>query len=140
MPPEKHSDMIAKTALNIKLASFFRFRFSAPGTRPSQPATPPDQIHCQIGLKTVKLPNSGLAAIALLLSLAAPLPAQDLKAFEKRVTEFTLPNGLHFIVLERHDAPVVSFHTYVNVGSVDDPKGKTYTLEMAILDYDLDEL
>ncbi len=50
---------------------------------------------------------------------------QDLKEFEKRVTEFTLPNGLHFIVLERHEAPVVSFHTYVNAGSVDDPKGKT---------------
>lgn len=53
------------------------------------------------------------------------MPAQDLKEFEKRVTEFTLPNGLHFIVLERHEAPVVSFHTYVNAGSVDDPKGKT---------------
>ena len=72
----------------------------------------------------MKLPKSLLALSAMLL-LAASLPAQDLKAFEKRVTEFTLPNGLHFVVLERHDAPVVSFHTYVNVGSVDDPKGKT---------------
>src|ERR1019366_4565701 len=26
---------------------------------------------------------------------------------------------------ERHEAPVVSFHTYVNAGSVDDPKGRT---------------
>ena len=51
--------------------------------------------------------------------------AQDLKEFEKRVTEFTLANGLHFIVLERHQAPVVSFHTYVNAGAVDDPEGKT---------------
>src|SRR5579859_5905150 len=59
--------------------------------------------------------------------MAAPalLQAQDLKDFEKRVTEFTLPNGLHFIVCERHEAPVVSFHTYVNAGSVDDPSGKT---------------
>jgi len=32
---------------------------------------------------------------------------------------------MHFIVLERHEAPVVSFHTYVNAGSVDDPKGAT---------------
>ncbi|MGE5646108.1 MAG: M16 family metallopeptidase [Acidobacteriota bacterium] len=53
------------------------------------------------------------------------LRAQDLKEFEKRVTEFTLGNGLHFIVFERHQAPVVSFHTYVNAGSVDDPKGET---------------
>src|SRR4051812_44145848 len=56
---------------------------------------------------------------------AAPLGAQNLKDFEKNVTEFTLTNGLHFIVLERHEAPVVSFHTYVNAGSVDDPKGRT---------------
>ncbi|MDQ6699887.1 MAG: insulinase family protein, partial [Acidobacteriota bacterium] len=32
---------------------------------------------------------------------------------------------MHFIVLERHEAPVVSFHTYVNAGAVDDPLGKT---------------
>lgn len=59
------------------------------------------------------------------LALAGSLMAQNLAEFEKRVTEFTLPNGLHFIVLERHEAPVVSFHTYVNAGSVDDPKGKS---------------
>ena len=53
------------------------------------------------------------------------LAAQSLKEFEKKVTEFTLPNGLHFIVAERHEAPVVSFHTYVNAGSVDDPSGET---------------
>jgi len=53
------------------------------------------------------------------------LAAQNLKEFEKKVTEFTLPNGLHFIVAERHEAPVVSFHTYVNAGSVDDPSGET---------------
>ena len=52
-------------------------------------------------------------------------PAQSLQDFEKRVTEFTLANGLHFIVIERHEAPVVSFHTYVNAGSVDDPGGET---------------
>src|SRR5882724_11214879 len=61
------------------------------------------------------------------LLLLAPLlaSAQNLKEFEKNVTEFTLANGLHFIVLERHEAPVVSFNTYVNVGSVNDPAGET---------------
>src|ERR1700742_2225630 len=62
--------------------------------------------------------------LALLL-LPALLGAQSLKDFEKKVTEFTLANGLHFIIIERHAAPVVSFHTYVNVGSVDDPSGET---------------
>ena len=53
------------------------------------------------------------------------MPAQNLDEFEKKVTEFSLANGLHFIVVERHEAPVVSFHTYVNSGSVDDPAGAT---------------
>jgi predicted Zn-dependent peptidase len=63
--------------------------------------------------------------LCLLLCLPVLVAAQDLKQFEKKVTEFTLRNGLKFIVLERHDAPVVSFHTYVNAGSVDDPGGQT---------------
>ena len=68
---------------------------------------------------------SSAKLFAILLLAPLGIPAQDLKEFEKRVTEFTLANGLHFIVLERHAAPVVSFHTYVNAGSVDDPEGKT---------------
>jgi predicted Zn-dependent peptidase len=64
---------------------------------------------------------------ALLAGLLAAqfASAQNLKDFEKKVTEFTLPNGLHFILVERHEAPVVSFQTYVNAGSVDDPGGRT---------------
>ncbi len=61
--------------------------------------------------------------VLLLVSLSAP--SQDVRDFEKRITEFTLANGLHFIVMERHEAPVVSFHTYVSAGSVNDPSGLT---------------
>lgn len=43
----------------------------------------------------------------------------------ERVTEFRLENGMKFIVLERHQAPVVSFLTYANVGGADEPDGKT---------------
>src|SRR5579872_4574894 len=60
-----------------------------------------------------------------LMAAVVSVGAQNLKEFEKKVTEFTLPNGLHFILAERHEAPVVSFHTYVNAGSVDDPSGAT---------------
>src|SRR5436309_3301229 len=63
--------------------------------------------------------------LPLLALLAASASAQSLKEFEKRVTEFTLSNGMHFIVIERHDAPVVSFHSYVNAGGVNDPGGAT---------------
>ena len=66
-----------------------------------------------------------MRARSLLLLFPALLAAQSLQDFEKKVTKFTLANGLTFLVVERHDAPVVSFHTYVNVGSVDDPTGRT---------------
>src|SRR5271170_6292249 len=63
--------------------------------------------------------------VCLLALLPGLLCAQSLQEFEKKVTEFTLPNGMRFLIIERHEAPVVSFHTYVNVGSVDDPSGES---------------
>src|SRR5207302_9109527 len=69
--------------------------------------------------------NLTLLRSTLIVAGATLLSAQSLKDFEKRVTEFTLGNGMHFIILERHDAPVVSFHSYVNAGAVDDPSGET---------------
>lgn len=48
-----------------------------------------------------------------------------LKRVSKQVTEFTLENGLKFIVLERHQSPVIAFHTYADVGGVDEPDGQT---------------
>ncbi len=43
----------------------------------------------------------------------------------ERVTEFTLDNGMEFIVLERHEAPIVSFITYADVGGANEVPGKT---------------
>ncbi len=51
--------------------------------------------------------------------------AQDLASFEKRTTIKKLPNGLTIIVCERPEAPVFSFFTHVDAGSVQDPMGKT---------------
>src|SRR3954463_13005921 len=50
--------------------------------------------------------------------------AQDVASFEKRTTVKTLPNGLTLLVLERPEAPVFSFYTYVDAGGAQDPKGK----------------
>jgi len=58
------------------------------------------------------------------------LAAQSLAEFEKKITEFTLANGMHFIVLERHAAPVASFHLHVDAGAVNDPKGRTGVAHM----------
>lgn len=60
------------------------------------------------------------------LSLAGnTADAQALQEFEKKVTEFTLDNGLTFIVIERPVAPVASFVTFVDVGGADEPVGHT---------------
>ena len=67
----------------------------------------------------------GFRFATLLFSGALFLPAQELHDYEKKVTEFTLSNGMHFILAERHQAPAVSFHTYVTAGSAQDPAGKT---------------
>jgi len=61
-------------------------------------------------------------AVVLLSSLLA---AQDLASFEKRVTVKTLPNGLTFVICQRHEAPVFSFFTMVDAGSSQDPRGRT---------------
>ena len=68
----------------------------------------------------------GLAFLALSLVFVLPGSAQDmLSQFEQKMTEFTLDNGLKFLIVERHEAPVISFYTYADVGSVDEVKGIT---------------
>jgi predicted Zn-dependent peptidase len=66
-----------------------------------------------------------IAARLLLLCWPALLAAQEVRELEKRVTELTLPNGLQFLLVERHNAPIVSFHTYIRAGSADDVTGHT---------------
>ncbi|MDX1547394.1 MAG: insulinase family protein, partial [Rhodothermales bacterium] len=72
-----------------------------------------------------RLLRNGLLLL-LVLALGRPAAAQDLlQQFEPKVTEFTLDNGLTFLVVERHEAPVVSFFTYADVGGADEVKGIT---------------
>ena len=67
-----------------------------------------------------------LFSVILALAVSAlPAAAQDLESFEKTVTEHTLANGMRFIIVERHEVPVVSFHLHGDVGAVDDPEGQT---------------
>src|SRR5256884_3942097 len=64
-------------------------------------------------------------AILLLLVSTALAAAQDLASFEKRTTVKKLANGLTVVIYERPEAPVFSFFTHVDAGSVQDPLGKT---------------
>ena len=75
-------------------------------------------------LQRLKIVVIGVATL-LFAFASGPVEAQDLAAFEKRMTEFTLDNGLKFLVIERHEVPVVSFHIHADVGAVDEVKGIT---------------
>jgi predicted Zn-dependent peptidase len=68
-----------------------------------------------------------LGACVLIATLVAvgSAGAAGFKDLESQVQTYTLPNGLTFLVLERHDAPVFSFRTYVNAGGVDEVPGIT---------------
>ena len=60
-----------------------------------------------------------------LLILSTIVAAQDVASFAKRITVKKLPNGLTLLICERPAAPVFSFYTLVDAGSVQDPMGKT---------------
>ncbi len=68
--------------------------------------------------------RGAVIAIALTLGSCACF-AQDIASFEKQITVKHLTNGLTVIVMERPEAPVFSFFTLVDTGSVQDPKGAT---------------
>jgi len=63
--------------------------------------------------------------VVAIFVLSALTAAQDLASFEKRITVKKLPNGLTVIICERPEAPVFSFFTHVDAGSVQDPMDKT---------------
>jgi predicted Zn-dependent peptidase len=63
--------------------------------------------------------------IALLVFLCSSVAGQDFDVIKSKVKEHVLGNGMKFIVLERPDVPVVSFHTYADVGSAQEVSGIT---------------
>ncbi|NWF58687.1 MAG: insulinase family protein [Fischerella sp.] len=101
-----------------------------------------NQLYCsdqiQVRKKATQLIVTLLLALTLAWGLLPPvafaktqtLPPQSsiqpyLDRVMKQLTEFRLDNGMKFIVFERHQAPVVSFVTYADVGGIDEPEGKT---------------
>ena len=66
-----------------------------------------------------------LAAALLALGATPWARALSIEEFEKNLTIEKLDNGLTLIVYERKTAPVVSFFTYVDVGSANEVNGIT---------------
>jgi predicted Zn-dependent peptidase len=91
------------------------------------------RLHLLHRLVSVLLIGFLIAGTLPLPALARTMPptqmAQSIQPYLNRVmdqvSEFTLDNGIKFIVLERHQAPVVSFLTYADVGGANEPTGKT---------------
>ena len=52
-------------------------------------------------------------------------PARPAEGLADEVTQFQLDNGWTFLLLPRRGAPVVSFETYIDVGSVNERPGIT---------------
>jgi predicted Zn-dependent peptidase len=73
----------------------------------------------------MKLRSTSIQTLVLCFVLCSISLAQDLASFAKRITVKKLPNGLTVIICERPEAPVFSFFTHVDAGSVQDPMGKT---------------
>jgi predicted Zn-dependent peptidase len=70
--------------------------------------------------------RSRWSSVVILSALVAcSAAAQDLASFEKRTSVRKLDNGLTVILLERHDAPVFSYATFVNAGSAQEVPGIT---------------
>lgn len=69
---------------------------------------------------------SGPSAVLAQPNSGGPTSIQPyLDQVAAKVSEFTLDNGMKFIVLERHQAPVVSFMLYADVGAVNEAEGET---------------
>src|SRR5262245_29426516 len=75
--------------------------------------------------RAAKAPKSAPAAKSAQPAEPAAPKRTGLENLEKQVKQLTLANGLTFIVVERHDAPVFSFATVVNAGAANDQIGTT---------------
>ncbi len=69
--------------------------------------------------------NRACVFCALVLVLGVRITAQTFDAIKSQVKVHVLENGMKFIVLERHEAPVISFHVYADVGSANETYGIT---------------
>ncbi len=66
--------------------------------------------------------RTGLALLVWVVAAPAPLAAQEAKV---QVQEFTLDNGMRFLLVERHDSPTVSAGWVAHVGSANETYGVT---------------
>jgi predicted Zn-dependent peptidase len=69
--------------------------------------------------------NRSSSTLALLLAAALVAPLSAAEKPQITVQEFTLPNGMRWLLFERHDSPTISAGWVAHVGSVDEREGIT---------------
>ena len=69
--------------------------------------------------------RSLLFFLLMFLALPCVVFSSLVDEYNSRITEYTLKNGMHFILLEDHTAPVISFHVHVKAGSKNEQIGET---------------
>ncbi len=79
----------------------------------------------QLRYRSNRRPVAIVLWCCLVIAGGPALFAQNVEDFADRLTRFTLDNGLTFLVLERHEAPVASFQIYADVGAVNEVVGIT---------------
>jgi zinc protease len=71
-------------------------------------------------------PRVGLVVAGVsLASMAVAAVAAEAAPASERVSEFTLANGLHVVVIPDHRAPVVTQMVWYKAGAADEPPGKS---------------
>jgi zinc protease len=78
----------------------------------------------RFSLYTSTFTLSLLAFTLLLLAFPASVAA-GVRLPHTRIDQLTLPNGLHALFVENHDAPVVNVQVWYHVGSKDEGPGQT---------------
>ncbi len=91
-------------------------------------------LECLGAIAVICLLSLGIASGEAIADVSSGLVSQRdtqtsiqpyLDRVKEEITEFSLDNGMKFIVLERHRAPVVSFTIYADVGGANEPEGQT---------------
>jgi zinc protease len=81
------------------------------------------KIHLNLGINMKKL-NLFFSMLALTVALCSTSFGQA-KLSPMNIKQRTLPNGLRVVSLQDNSSPTVAIHLWYNVGSKDDPEGRS---------------
>jgi len=122
---------LLRLALTTALTVAAQPAFAADDTAPAAPVTVPEAAApaAPVAPATATAPALAPATTLAATQPAAPAPAVTPQQLVQRVNipyeTFTLPNGLRVVTHEDRKAPVVAVSIWYNVGSKDEPPGRT---------------